>query len=174
MDRRIFVATSIGLMAGGIQCASGTESPSWRSQLLGIWSLVDASTIAVAGDEVKPWFGRHTPITGVIIYLDNGWMSAQISGAKPGTISRGDFGKLAAADRVKWLDEYYAYYGTFEVDEAARVITHRVADSLLPYEKETVYKRKFELDNGVLALLTEPRDNGGKTTFNRLVWKKAT
>lgn len=101
-------------------------------------------------------------------------MSAQISGAKPGTISRGDFEKLPAVDRVKWLDEYYAYYGKFEVDEAARAITHRVADSLLPYEKETVYKRKFELDNGVLALLTEPRDNGGKTTFNRLVWKKAT
>ncbi len=172
MDRRMFIAASVGLIAGEIQGASGAELPSWRSQLLGIWSLVDAFTIL--GDEAKPWFGRHTPITGVIIYLDNGWMSAQISGAKPGTISRGDFEKLAAIDRVKWFDEYYAYYGKFEVDEAARVITHRIADSLLPWEQAIVYKRQFELDNGVLTLLTEPRDVGGKTTFNRLIWKKAT
>ena len=32
----------------------------------------------------------------------------------PGTISRADFIKLPAANRMVWLDEYYAYYGTFE------------------------------------------------------------
>jgi hypothetical protein len=105
MDRRTFIAASVGLIAGELQGASGVELSSWRSQLLGTWFLVDAFTIL--GDETKPWFGRHTPITGVIIYLDNGWMSAQISGAKPGTISRGDFEKLAAIDRVKWLDDSY-------------------------------------------------------------------
>jgi len=92
---------------------------------------------------------------------------------KPGTISRGDFEKLAAIDRVKWLDEYYAYYGNFEVDEGARVITHRVAASLLPYEKAIVYKRQFELDNGLWTLLTEPLDVGGQTPLIDLFGRKA-
>ena len=60
------------------------------------------------------------------MYAENGWMSVQIAGAAPGTISRADFIKLPAADRVVWLDEYYAYYGTFEIDEVARVVTHHV------------------------------------------------
>lgn len=85
-----------------------------------------------------------------------------------------DFYKLSAADRAVWFDEYYAYYGMFEVDEAARVVTHRVVNSLLPYETGTILKRDVSINEDTLSLVTPPRDDGsGKTTFNRLVWKKA-
>jgi hypothetical protein len=99
-------------------------------------------------------------------------MSVQISSAKAGAISRDNFGKLTATDRFSWFKEYYAYYGTFEIDEAAHVVTHRVADSLFPYEKGAVLNRNFALEGDILTLLTEPREEGGRSTFNRLIWKK--
>lgn len=86
--------------------------------------------------------------------------------------SREDFLNLPIGDRAKWLNEYYSYYGTFEVDDAAKLVIHHIRDSLLPYEVGTVYRRKFELENGVLTLITEPRQDRGQMTFNRLIWKK--
>jgi len=171
MDRRTFVATSVGLIAGGkIQEVVAQERPSMRSRLLGVWTLTEA--VSIAGSDMTPWLGRQTPITGTLMYLDSGWMSAQLSGAKPGAISRSDFTRLSPADAYTWLKEYYAYYARFEIDEETRVITHRVVDSLYPYEKGIVYRRSFELDGDVLTLLTEPREEDARTTFNRLVWKK--
>ena len=169
MNRRTFVASSLGVVA--TSALSAAEQQSLRSRLLGVWSLTEAVTIK--GDETFPWFGRHLPITGNLMYADSGWMSVQIAGAVPGIISRADFIKLAAADRVVWFDEYYAYFGTFEIDEVAHVVTHHVVNSLIPYEAATALKRDVAIDGGILTLLTPPRDESGGKTFNRLVWKKA-
>ncbi|HLG79833.1 MAG TPA: lipocalin-like domain-containing protein [Bradyrhizobium sp.] len=170
MDRRTLLVSSVGVLA--TSASATADQSSFRSRLIGMWSLTEA--VSVKGNETVPWFGRHPPITGIIIYDENGWMSVQIAGAPTGTISRADFLKLSAADRAVWLDEYYAYYGTFEVDETAHVVTHHVVSSLLPYETATNLKRNASIDGDVLTLLTPARDEGGKTTFNRLVWKKAT
>jgi Lipocalin-like domain len=170
MDRRIFIASSVGVLA--TSSLAPADQHSLRSRLIGIWSLTEAVT--VKGNESVPWFGRHPPITGNLIYNENGWMSVQIAGAPAGTISRADFLKLPAADRAVWFDEYYAYYGTFEMDELGHVITHHIASSLLPYETGTDLKRDVSINGDTLSLLTPARDDGGKTTFNRLVWKKAT
>lgn len=170
MDRRTLITSAIGVVASSPFAAA--DQPSFRSRLIGTWSLIEAVT--VTGNEIVPWFGRHPPITGNLIYTENAWMSVQIAGAPTGTISRADFLKLAPADRVVWFDEYYAYYGTFEVDELAHVVTHRIIKSLVPYETGTVLKRDMSIDGDMLSLLTPPRNDGGKTTFNRLVWKKAS
>ena len=107
------------------------------------------------------------------MYAESGWMSVQIAGAVPGTISRADFIKLPPADRVVWLDEYYAYYGTFEIDEVAHVVTHHVVNSLIPYEKATALKREVAIDRNILTLLTPPRDESGAELSIVSVWKKA-
>jgi hypothetical protein len=171
MDRRTLIVSSVGVLATG--SLSAAEQPSLRSRLIGVWSLTEAVTIK--GNETSPWFGRHPPITGNLIYTESGQMSVHIAGAPPGTISRPDFIKLSAAERAAWLDEYYAYYGTFEIDEVAKVVTHHIASSLLPYETATMLKRDISINGDMLSLLTPSRDDGsGKTTFNRLVWKKVT
>lgn len=170
MERRTFITSAIGVLTTNSFAAA--DQPSLRSRLVGTWSLTEAVT--VTGNETIPWFGRHPPITGILIYTENGWMSVHIAGAPAGTISRADFLKLSPADRAVWFDEYYAYYGTFEVDEASHVVTHRIVSSLLPYETATILKRDISMNDDMLSLVTPPRNDGGKTTFNRLVWKKAT
>jgi hypothetical protein len=171
MDRRTLIVSSVGVLATG--SLSAAEQPSLRSRLIGAWSLTEAVTIR--GNETFPWFGRHPPITGNLVYTEGGRISVHIAGAPPGTISRADFIKLSAAERAAWLDEYYAYYGTFEIDEVANVVTHHIVSSLLPYETATTLKRDISINGDMLSLLTPSRDDGGgRTTFNRLVWKKVT
>ncbi len=168
MDRRTFVASSVAIASAG--AVSAAEQPSLRSRLLGGWSLIEAVTVNET--ETVPWFGRHPPIKGNLIYTEIGWMSLHITGGVPGAISRADFLQLPATDRVVWLDAYYAYYGSFEIDEVAHVVTHHVANSLLPYETATTLKRNVAFDGEMLTLLTPPHNDGGGKTFNRLVWKK--
>ena len=170
MHRRTFIISSVGVLA--TSSFATADQPSLRSRLIGSWSLTEAVT--VNGDETVPWFGRHPPITGILIYSESGWMSVQIAGAPAGTISRADFNNLSAADRAVWFDEYYAYYGTFDIDEVTHVVSHHIVSSLLPYETATILKRDVSIDGDILSLLTPARNDGGKTTFNRLVWKKAT
>ena len=142
------------------------------ADLVGAWRLVKIETVRPNAEVIYPFYGKHPE--GLIIYDASGWMSVQITGAMPGTISRDDFLKLPAADRAPWLNEYYAYYGTFEIDEIAHVVTHHIVSSLLPYETATTLRRDVALNGDVLTLLTAPRDEGGGKTFNRLVWKKST
>jgi len=169
MDRRFFVTALAGAAGARMPFVAAAQRTSWRSQLLGAWSLINA--ISLTDGKLKPWFGRTPPITGILMYLDNGWMSVQIAGARPET-NPANFDDLPANDRTKWLGQYYAYYGRFEIDEAARVVTHHITDSLLPYERAAVYRRKFDLHDDVLTLITEPWQDGSKTGFNRLIWKR--
>jgi hypothetical protein len=167
MDRRAFLASTVGTLAAS---ASVAQQPNLRAMILGAWSLTEAST--VAGTEITSWFGRQDPVSGLLIYQNNGWMSVQISGARPSKIARADYNKLNATDKFEWLKEYYAYYGTFELDDASNIVSHQIFDALLPYERNITLKRKCYLEGDILSLLTEPREESGKTTFNRLVWKR--
>jgi len=67
---------------------------------LGVWSLINA--VSLTDGVLNPWFGRTPPITGILIYLDNGWMSVQIAGARPGK-NPANFDDLPADDRTKGL-----------------------------------------------------------------------
>lgn len=107
MDRRTFLVSSAGVLTTSPSVAA--SQPSLHSRLIGTWSLIEAVTLK--GDETVPWFGRHPPITGILNYSENGWMTVQIAGAPAGTISRDDFNRLSAAGRASWFDQYYAYYG---------------------------------------------------------------
>jgi hypothetical protein len=171
VDRRKFTA----MAAAGAALGSGgakAETASWRSQLIGTWSLQEAET--VTDGKVAPWMGRLPPITGALMYQPDGWMSTQIAGAKAAVASRAIFNHLPDAERLKTLSSYYAFFGTFEVEEAGPFVTHRVVDALWPDEKGAVLRRSFQIEGGIMRLTTPPipSEEGHTTFFNRLVWKK--
>ncbi len=168
MDRRAFIASSAAGLAAAPAVAQQTAL---ATMLLGAWSLTEAAT--VAGTTISPWFGRTNPVSGLLMYQAGGWMSVQISGARPGTVARAEYNQLSDLDKFGWQKEYYGYYGRFEVDESSRTVMHHLIDSLLAYERQTTLKRRCELEGEHLTLLTEPRTEAGQTTFNRLVWKRA-
>jgi Lipocalin-like domain len=170
MDRRTFTA----MAASTVLTAEGAkaETASVRSRLIGCWTLLEADT--VTDGKVTPWFGRKLPLTGILIYHPNGWVSAQICGARPTVKTSANFSQLPDAQKLESLSAYYGYYGTYKVDEAARTVTHTLVDSLWPYEKGNSLRRSFVLEKDVLRLTTAPlpTDDGRTTYFNRLAWKK--
>ena len=89
-----------------------------REKLIASWRLAWDEEEAADGKMVR------AEQTGVIMYTRDGHMAVQImlpEGKNP-----------AGANPVKYdLGSYEAYYGTYDVDEAAHTVTHHVQGALV-------------------------------------------
>jgi hypothetical protein len=70
-------------------------------------------------------------------------------------------------------DQYYAYFGTFEIDERAQTVVHRVQGALRPDEVGVNYKQDFTLSQDQLTLLTARHLVDGEERRNQIVWRRA-
>ena len=169
IDRRaMMIAGSMGLAAGGAQAEAVTPA---AMALLGPWKLVDADTIYRDG-RVTPWNGRPKTYEGLIVYLPQGLMTVQISAARAPQSSRD--ASLTPAEKAAYYDTYYGYFGRFEVDEAASVVSHHIVSALEPGEIGVTYRRHFDLSGDILTLKTLQDANEPKDSYNRLVWRWVT
>jgi hypothetical protein len=170
MDRRTFTALAAGVVLDSE--AAKAQTASVRSRVIGCWTLLEAET--VTDGKIAPWQARKLPLTGILLYHPNGWVCAQICGARPAVKSSADFARLPDAGKLESLSAYYGYYGTYELDEANHTVTHNVVDALWPFEKGISLSRSFVLEKDALRLTTarRPTDDGSTTYFNRLTWKK--
>ena len=101
-----------------------------REKLLGAWRLVDVVEEPVDGSPPRRPHGEQ-PI-GLILYTPDGYMSAQIMARDRPTILAPDWSDLSAEDYAEEARGYFAYCGSFAVDEAAGTVTHSVEASLFP------------------------------------------
>lgn len=137
--------------------------------LTGAWTLLSAETFSKTGDPT-PAFGYSA--NGLLIYDRSGLMSLQIAGERPGASLTG-YQAMDADERVQFLDSYYAYFGSYSVDEAAKQVIHRVRASLRPTEAGATFRRQFLIEGDRLTLATPPETVGGETVTNRLVFVRA-
>lgn len=138
--------------------------------LVGAWQLVSAETHQANGD-VSPAFGDRA--SGVLIYDRSGEMSLQIAGERPSVGDVETYEAMSPEDRMIFLDSYYAYFGYFDVDEAAHVVTHRVRGSLRPNELGVNYRRQFGIDGDRLTLASPPEAHAGEVLSSRLIFVRA-
>src|ERR1700730_17999234 len=103
----------------GISVAQSISKPegssSVREKLIGAWHLVSMED---QGEDGK--VNRNTDVTGVLIYTRDGHMSVQLM-----------FPESAAGlsnDYVK--NGYEASFGSYEINEAAKTVTHHVQGSV--------------------------------------------
>ena len=68
---------------------------------------------------------------------------------------------------------YYTYFGTYDIDENKRVVTHHVTSSLRPQEIGLNYERPYELTGDRLVLRYPVSDDGGGTNTRVIVWRRA-
>ena len=103
--------------------------PTTREQLLGTWRLVSYTTEGTDGSVVFP-MGEHT--SGYIMYLPDGFMSANlmVPGRTPYTGGTAD--TATQAERAAAALGYFGYAGRYEVDEAARAVRHHIDVALAP------------------------------------------
>jgi hypothetical protein len=141
--------------------------------LIGSWRLVSVETIRPNGEVIYPFYGRHPE--GLLIYDRSGWMSAQIvSDPKPTvpeTNSREKFLEATPADKVAAIDGFYAYFGTWTVDNSGSTITHHIKQSRYPGERGNEALRKLRLKDDRLTLVAKTHEMG-EDHERKLVWER--
>jgi hypothetical protein len=138
------------------------KRPAWgedAKKLFGTWRLVETTS----DGKVRPERGAN-PL-GLITYHESGWMAAQIQPDRPPI---GMAGKEPSGDEAKAaLHGYTAYFGSFTVDEAKKVVVHHRLGSVSPgWEKTPDYVRAYEFEGPDRVVL---RPVGNK---NALVWER--
>jgi lipocalin-like protein len=143
--------------------ASSQYAPTLAHRILGRWRLV---SIENRDDPSKPWESRYgASPAGYLDYASDGHMSVQISKMpRPRFASGQDRTPTPEEGRDAYLG-YVAYFGTYRVDEQARVVTHHVEASLMPSFAGTDQERPATLEGNRLIL------SDGKTF--RVVWERA-
>jgi hypothetical protein len=160
-------------------CQVGASKPSGAAQstrqdLIGAWRLQSIQLVGLNGPMTDPFYGEDS--TGILIYDRSGWMSVQIVGQHRAAIeipsARPSPGDTAGDARRKAavLDTYYAYFATWDFDEASSTVTHHVVSSLFPSEAGVSYSQKVTLDGEYLIFTT--RESAAGTVVQRKVWKR--
>ncbi len=165
--RAFCVAFLLGVALVGCPGAAN-DNTSPEPGITGVWGLVSWRLADAEGEVTYPY--GETP-GGQIIYSATGEMSAQLMypGAELGDLSGLD--PTAAISRVS--KTFFAYYGTYTVDEVAGTVTHHVRGSLAPTWVGTDQVRKFELlGNDRLSLSATMGDDTNVAGENVLVWER--
>jgi len=147
---------------------SGDPVPTLASRLVGHWTLV--SFEIVSGGQTEYPFGGDA--IGEITYDAAGRMAVQIMKAGRPPFASGDSAAGSADEVSAAFHGYVAYYGTFTVDERARVVTHRLMGSLFPNWLGSEQRREIVLEGNRLTLSIPAIPFQGKDRVFRAIWKR--
>jgi hypothetical protein len=141
-----------------------------RSLFVGTWRLVSAEYRSDE-DEVHYLLGSQ-PI-GQLMYDERGYMSAQLLDTDRPAFASNDWLKGTPEEVKTAFEGHRAYFGTYEVDEEARKVTHHVLGSSFPNWIGVDNVRYYELAGNRLILRTAPMRMGGRQVIGQLVWERA-
>ena len=141
-----------------------------RAAVLGAWEL--ESYTEADGSGRPPVHPLGEDATGLIIYTDDGYMSAQLMSADRPLFDTADPAGGTTRQTLAAARGYLAYSGPFRVDESAAVLHHDVRVSLLPNWLGVTQIRSSKLDHDRLTLSLRSTRDGVETT-STLVWRRA-
>jgi hypothetical protein len=125
-----------------------------KDRLIGTWKVVSWESVRRSGPVLNVWMGLHP--TGLIIYRPNGYMAVQFM-ADP----RPTFAQLPEMTPPPY-DEfrnayfgYFAYWGTYTINEAGNEVVHHVQGSERPEVVGRDNRRLFSI-NGANLVITTP------------------
>lgn len=141
-------------------------------KLIGSWSLVD---FYFQSDESKHYpFGNE--IAGMIVYLPNGKMAAQLGNLRRRNFSNEDYRFGKPDEIIESFNQYISYCGDYSVHEFGKFIAHNVKQSLFPNWIGKKVKRYYEFtetgDKQFLKLTAMPLLFDGKEATPTLIWEK--
>lgn len=139
-----------------------------KNDLLGAWHLQSWKIFYSDSERVSHPFGE-SPV-GMIVYTDDGWMSACINhGDRHLLPSDQAFRRIDAKLLAESYLSYFHYAGRFSI--AGDVVTHRVTQSLNPNFVGSEQQRTATL-NGESLLLAGVEDVAGVTRTHELAWQR--
>jgi hypothetical protein len=126
-----------------------------RNAILGSWELVSFAARDAGTGDIRHPLGNNP--RGLILYTDDGFMSAQLAPEEAGGTEIGD---------------YIAYSGPFHVDEQASTVRHDMRMATMPELLLYPQIRHVSLEPGVL-ILSASTTEGDRTTHSTLTWQRA-
>jgi hypothetical protein len=167
------ISSSVILGSLGAQQHAAAHGRAIAEALAGSWRLVSVETIRANGEVIYPFYGKHPK--GLLMYDRSGWMSVQIvsdpAPTVPSVSSREEFLQAPAREKAAAIDGFYAYYGTWTVDEAGATVTHHIKESLYPAERDTDGTRQLTLEGNRLTLVAHAHEMG-EDHERKLVWER--
>ena len=152
-----------------------SSSHSIRQSLIGAWRLVRIERLGPNGPIAEPFYQDKSD--GLIVYDASGWMSVQILGGhRPAMETPAKRSGLPSeqsnqAVRAALLDNYYAYFGTWQVDEATSSVTHQISGALYPDEIGMHYAQQVSFEGNHLIFSISDQKNG-QLIVRRKVWQR--
>lgn len=121
----------------------------YRDRLLGNWRLVSFSAEDARG---KAYYPMGEGLAGVLMYTADGRMAVQLMSADRPALASPAYGSGTQAEWAQAARSFFAYSGTFSVDEATPAVTHHVEIALNPYWVGRDQTRRIKLDGEKLEL----------------------
>ena len=174
----VVTAALASLLSTSAPAAAQSTQPSERRNLVGVWDLVTAQDRRPNGDMLD-LFGAKP--SGTLIYTPDGRVSVQImrdprpTSADSIWSSDGrDLRPKASAQEIRdAYTAYYAYSGTWQIDERAHTVTHHVRASLRSGEVGLNYVRPYEFAGEQLLLRYSVTADDGERRTRVMVWRRA-
>lgn len=139
-----------------------TSAASDKDEFIGTWLLVHSQVLNESGNWEVP--ENSVGMIGSISYSANGYMSFQSSRRDRSEILDGRIDDMPIEGLRALLSSYSAYYGTYEIDEENRTVTHNIIGSSFRSPAGTSTVRTYSFSGSQLTLL-----NGENRRF---VWKR--
>jgi hypothetical protein len=143
-----------------------------KEAFVGAWKLISIESVRPNGEVVYDIRGRNPK--GLIIYDSKGYMSVQYVRDPPPTMSSSDLRKVTPEEIKDAYLGYYAYIGTYEVNEKEGFVVHHVQVSLRPAEVGIDFKRSFKISDDRITLSTPPTPSAtvGENRITRLIFER--
>ena len=180
VPRTLFLFVMLATCLGAVTSGAPQPPPTLTAkQLVGVWDLVSYEDHRPDGEVLRPW-GQHP--SGVLTYSPSGRMAVQFMRDPRPTFAigrawgRDNQNLLPTASAAEIRDAYagyYAYFGTYDVDERARAVTHHITSSLRSHEVGTDNVRPFELAGDRLVLRFAVTADDGEMRTRIIVWRRS-
>lgn len=128
--------------------------PSIEPDMVGTYRLIDWQMIQ--NDSVTYPYGADA--SGQLQYSADGGMSLQLNKGKRNKFGTLDRSALDSEASARAYTSYFAYWGTFQVNQDSGLIYHFVEECLHPDWNHTTQTRMFKIQNDTLYLSTEKGD----------------
>jgi hypothetical protein len=126
-----------------------TGSEDIRQRLLGSWRLVTWEERTTGGEVDYP---LGPDAVGQLTYSPTGQVSAQLVRPDQPRFADDDWRKATPDERADAWAEYFGYFGSYSIDEAAGAVVHHVEGTWFPNLVGTSQVRYYDLDGDTLTL----------------------
>ena len=143
--------------------------PTIREQLIGTWRLISYETVGIDGSAVHP-MGRDA--VGFIMYLADGYMSANLMMPGRALFTGGGAGTATQAELCAASAGYFGYAGQYEVDEAEHAVRHHIEVALVPNLVGSTQFRRVAFEGARLILEGETVPMAGRVAAPVITWER--